>query len=177
MPKYVAFLRGINVGGHNIIRKEKLMDAFTSSGYKDISVYKQSGNVVFSTELTDEKLIIEGIKKKLHSTLGSDIGVFLRTVSYLEELVKSNPFGNVNARNASRLVTFLPNETLAQGLPFKIPNSNAEIIRISKNEAYSVTHGFGEGGNPNPFLEKKLKVQATTRNWNIIKEIVEAYSR
>lgn len=176
MPKYVAFLRGINVGGHNIIRKEKLQDAFTSLGYKDISVYKQSGNVVFETD-KDEELIKKGIQQKLHSVLGSDIMVFLRPLPYLAELIKSNPFGNGDAKNDSLLVTFMSSEPLESALPIKIPKSNAEIIQISKGEAYSVTHGFGEGGKPNPFLEKKFKVQATTRNWNTIKEIVEAYSK
>jgi len=75
----------------------------------------------------------------------------------------------------SYLVTMLPAgvHTL---LPMTIPKSTAEIISSSGSEAFSLTHGGGEGASPNPFLESKLKVKATTRNLNIIKEIVEKYS-
>jgi hypothetical protein len=43
-------------------------------------------------------------------------------------------------------------------------------------EVFSVTHGGGEGALPNPFLESKLKVKTTTRNLNIVKEIIKKYS-
>ena len=177
MPKYVAFLRGINVDGKNIVKKEMLQEAFSSLGYQHVSVWKQSGNIIFDTDKADLEQIRIAIQKKLHSLLVNNVGVILRSLSYLEELVERNPFRNVDEKGASYLVTFLSTETAESTLPLKIPKSTAEIIRIGKYEAYSVTHGHGEGGQPNPFLEKKLKTQATTRNWNTIKEIVEAYSK
>ena len=177
MSKYVAFLRGINVGGKNIVKKEMLQEAFASLGYQHVSVWKQSGNIIFETDNADLEQIKIPIQKKLHSLLVNNVGVILRSLSYLEELVERNPFRNVDEKGASSLVTFLSTETAESTLPLKIPKSTAEIIRIGKYEAYSVTHGHGEGGQPNPFLEKKLKTQATTRNWNTIKEIVEAYSK
>jgi len=176
MPKYVAFLRGINVGGKNIVKKEMLQEAFTSLGYEHVSVWKQSGNVIFETSDSDLEQIKLAIQKKLKSLLGNNIGVILRSFYYLEELVKSNTFRNLDEKGASYLVTFLSTETAESVLHLKIPKSTAEIIRIDKHEAYSVTHGHGEGGLPNPFLEKKLKTQATTRNWNTIKEIVQGFS-
>ena len=177
MTKYVAFLRGINVGGRNVIRKEKLQEAFTSLGYQHVSVWKQSGNIIFETDKADLENIRLEIQKKLHKLLSSNVIVILRSLSYLVEIVEHNPFRNVDEKGASYLVTFLSTETEESTLPLKIPKSTAEIIRIGKREAYSVTHGHGEGGQPNPFLEKKLKTQATTRNWNTIKEIVETYSK
>ncbi|HJW65228.1 MAG TPA: DUF1697 domain-containing protein [Candidatus Bathyarchaeia archaeon] len=177
MPKYVAFLRGINVGGKNIVKKEMLQEAFASLGYQHVSVWRQSGNIIFETDKTDLEQIKTAIQKKLKSLLDSKIVVILRSLSYLEELVENKPFGNMDEEGTSYLVTFLSAETAESTIPLKIPNSTAEIIRIGKYEAYSVTHGHGEGGQPNPFLEKKLKTQATTRNWNTIKEIVEAYSK
>ena len=177
MPKYVAFLRGINVGGKNIVKKEMLQEAFASLGYQHVSVWKQNGNIIFETDKADLEQIKIAIQKKLQSLLSSNVGVILRSLSYLEELVEHNPFRNINEKGASYLVTFLSTETAESTLPLKIPKSTAEIIRIGKREAYSVTHGHGEGGQPNPFLEKKLKTQATTRNWNTIKEIVETYSK
>jgi uncharacterized protein (DUF1697 family) len=152
-----------------------LKEAFVKSGFRNVSVFKQSGNVIFETEDADTERVKKNIEQKLHTKLGKEIAVFLRPTTYLEQLIKSEPFGNVNAKNASLLVTFLSTEPSESTQSLKIPNTTAEIIRITKTEAYSVTHGHGEGGKPNPFLEKKLKTQATTRNWNTIKEIVEAY--
>jgi len=59
-------------------------------------------------------------------------------------------------------------------VPVRIPNSTADIILKKGSEVYSVTRGRGDGGKPNPFVESKLKTQATTRNWNLLKEIAEA---
>ncbi len=60
-------------------------------------------------------------------------------------------------------------------LPLAIPKSTAQIISAKDGEVFGVTHGGGEGGLPNPFLEAKLKVKATTRNLNTITEIVEKF--
>jgi uncharacterized protein (DUF1697 family) len=104
---YVAFLRGINVGGHNIVPKVKLLKVFVSQGYQNVCVYKQSENIIFQTDQTNEEVIRKGIQKELHALLGKDIEVFLRSLSYLQELVKSNPFENVDSKNASFLVNLL----------------------------------------------------------------------
>jgi len=56
-----------------------------------------------------------------------------------------------------------------------IPKSTAQIIAVRDCEVLSVTHGGGEGGLPNPFLESKLKLKATTRNMNTIAEILEKF--
>lgn len=178
MLTYVAFIRGINVGGHNIVRKEQLLDVLASLGYRHVSIYKQSGNIILKTEQTNGNIIKKDIQNALHSILGKDIEVLLRSLQYLQLLVDSNPFQGAALNNASLLVTFLSTEPLTPPkLPFTIPKSTAEVIKISRTEAYSITHGSGEGALPNPFLEKTLKTQATTRNWNIIKEITQQLNK
>jgi hypothetical protein len=61
--------------------------------------------------------------------------------------------------------------------PLTIPKSTAVVISAKGSEVFSVTHGGGEGALPNPFIESKLKLKATTRNINIIREIVEKYDK
>jgi uncharacterized protein (DUF1697 family) len=174
---FVAFLRAINVGGHNAVKKEKLQEIFVSLSFTNVSVYKQSGNVIFETPLTDTDAIPKKIQKELSKILDSDIGVFVREMSHLNKIVESNPFKGANAEGASFLVTFMSSQPSGFTLPLRIPSSRAEVILIRGHEAYSVTHGHGEGGKPNPFLESKFKTQATTRNLNILREIVNAYSK
>ena len=175
MTQFVAFLRGINVGGHCLVKKEKLREAFVSLGFSNVSTYKQSGNVIFETNL-DQEAVREKIRRELSQILNCDAAVLLRTMTELEELIKRDPFRNVSEEGANLLVTFMADKVKPDlTLPVRIPNSTADIILITDSEAYSVTRGHGDGGKPNPYIEKKLKTQATTRNLNIIKEIIQAH--
>jgi uncharacterized protein (DUF1697 family) len=177
MRSFVVFLRGINVGGH-IVVKEKLKEAFTSLGFQDVSTYKQSGNVIFETELANPLDIKAKIETKLLSLLGYEVATFVRTIPQLKSIIDLETFKNQGKEGTSFLVTFLANapSTFPLQLPLTIPKSTARIISAKGKEVFSVTHGGGDGALPNPFLESKLKMKATTRNMNIIREIVEEYA-
>jgi len=75
------------------------------------------------------------------------------------------------------MVTMLPSSTPEPipTLPLTIPKSTARIVSASGSEVFSLTHGGGEGGLPNQFLESKLRGKTTTRNMNVILEIVQKY--
>ena len=173
MTRFVAFLRGINVGGR-IAVKGKLKEAFISLGYQNVCTYKQSGNVIFESETADTREIKAEIEEKLCSLLGYQVPVFLRTIPQLKSIIELDSFKNQNREGTSFLVTFLTSApaNFPLQLPTTIPKSTAQIIAASGTEVFSVTHGGGEGALPNPFLESKLKVKATTRNLNVICEIV-----
>jgi len=177
MSRFVVFLRGINVGGHTIV-KERLKDIFTSLGFQNVSTYKQSGNVIFETDTADLQEIKDKIDDKLRDLLGYQVAVFVRTIPQLKSIVALNPFKGQTEEGSSFLVTFFPTTLSAfpLKLPLTIPKSTAQMILAVDTEVFSVTHGGGEGALPNPFLESKLKVKATTRNMNIVKEIVEKYA-
>jgi uncharacterized protein (DUF1697 family) len=177
MAQLVAFLRGINVGGHTV-KKENLQEIFTSLGFQNVSTFKQSGNIIFETPAEAEEVRVK-LEEKLAQKLGFNTAVFIRTISQLKTIVKSEPFKGCNQEGASFLVTFLPNasEAFPLPLPATIPKSTAQVISAQGSEVYSVTHGGGEGALPNPFVESKLKLKTTTRNLNIIREIVEKYNK
>jgi uncharacterized protein (DUF1697 family) len=177
LTQFVAFLRAINVGGHNTVKKEKLQEIFVSLNFANVSVYKQSGNIIFETTLTDTDAIQKKIQKELSKVLHNDISVFVREISHLNKIVKNNPFKNTNSEDASFWITFMSSQPSDLTFPLRIPNTKAEVILIKDREAYSVTHGGGEGGKPNPFIESKFKTQATTRNLNVLREIVSTHSK
>jgi len=179
MTRFVAFLRGINVGGH-IVKKETLHAAFASLGFRKVFTYKQSGNVIFEAEVADTAELKLKIEEKLESTLGFSVPTVLRSMMYLRSIVEREPFKFPSIEGASLLVTLLPDPpppVFSSLLPLTIPKSTAKVIGASGNEIYSVTHGGGEGALPNSFVESKLKMKATTRNMNIIKEIVEKFGK
>ena len=86
MGCFVAFLRGINVGGH-IAKKDTLQNAFTSLGFQNVATYKQSGNVIFETKDTNPQEIKTKIEGCLKATLGFEVPVFLRTIPQLKEIL------------------------------------------------------------------------------------------
>jgi uncharacterized protein (DUF1697 family) len=176
MAHFVAFLRGINVGGHTA-KKETLQQAFKELGFSNVATYKQSGNVVFHTPNTDEEDLPAKIEEKLKNTLGFDVPVFLRTIPELKAIVAADHFKGQSTEGSSFLITFLNSKilTFPMKLPATIPKSQAQVIAAADREVFSVTYGGGEGALPNPYIEKTLKTKTTTRNLNIIKEIAVKY--
>jgi uncharacterized protein (DUF1697 family) len=175
---FVAFLRGINVGGR-VVKKETLKEAFTSLGYQNVVTYKQSGNVIFETDIVNPQEVSTKIEEKLRNTLGYEVAVFVRTIPQLKTIINLNLFKGQEKEGNSFLVTFLSIQptSFPLQLPLTIPKSTAQVISAKGIEVFSVTHGGGEGALPNPFLESKMKVKVTTRNMNIIKEIIEKYGQ
>jgi uncharacterized protein (DUF1697 family) len=88
----VALLRGINVGGKNLVPMKDLRQAFEDAGYKDVSTYIQSGNVLFSATGTTKAL--EGkIEKALEQRFGYPLVVVVVTHAELSKIVKESPKG------------------------------------------------------------------------------------
>jgi uncharacterized protein (DUF1697 family) len=177
MARFVVFLRAINVGSHTVT-KAKLQEAFICLGYQNVSTHKQSGNVILETDEADPTEIKRKVESKLRELLNYDVLAFVRSIPQLKAIVNLEPFNGYNKEETSFLVTFLADAPLEfpLKLPLTIPKSTAQIISVKGNEVFSVTHGGGEGGLPNPFLEAKLKLKATTRNMNTITEIVEKFT-
>lgn len=176
MPRLVAFLRGINVGGR-IVRKEVLIRTFEDLGFLEVSTFRQSGNVLFEAREPDADASRARIEPALKKALGYEVACMVRSVRDLKRIVESEPFRGVPEAGSSFLVTLLPTPLprFAIDLPASIPKSTAQVLSASGAEVYSVTHGGGEGALPNPFVESKLKVRTTTRNMNVVKEIADRY--
>ncbi len=77
--KYIAFLRGINIGGHNI-KMERLRELFSQLGFADVRSYIQTGNIFFETTETDRAALARKIELHLFAALGYEVPTFLRTV-------------------------------------------------------------------------------------------------
>jgi uncharacterized protein (DUF1697 family) len=178
MATLVAFLRGINVGGHTA-KNEELERVFKKLGFQSASAFRQSGNIVFESGRVSGDTARLRLESGLREALGYDVAVLIRKLSDLKEIMRSAPTELGETREASYLVTLLPNPLtrFPVALPTIIPKSSAEIVSHSGSEVFSITHGGGEGGLPNPFLESLLEVKATTRNLNVIREIVERYGQ
>jgi uncharacterized protein (DUF1697 family) len=91
MTKYIAFLRGINVGGNNIIKMDRLREEFEKMGFLSVKTYIQSGNVIFQSELTDKIKIEKVIEKALASAFKYEAKVLVRSKKDMENTISHFP--------------------------------------------------------------------------------------
>ncbi len=91
--RHVALLRGINVGGHNIIRMADLRASFEAMGFTEVQTYIQSGNVLFSTHLLDKPKLTRAIETTLGETFDYASSVVLVSSRELENVIGQAPSG------------------------------------------------------------------------------------
>ena len=171
MNKYVALLRAVNVSGANKIRMAELKELFLEFGFSNPMTYLQSGNVVFSSSQNDTKLLEELISSKIKDHYGYDIEVFvLPKLSFLH-VYSNNPFHNKVDLEVKKLcVVFL--SSLPKIEEFDEINNNPSLeekMTLDSRIIYMYCkNGFGKAKVTNNYLERKLKLNATTRNWNTV---------
>lgn len=173
MNRYIAFLRGINVSGQKLIKMDELKRYFQLPGFENVVAYIQSGNVLFSTNETDVPLLNKLIEDTLQSKLGYKVSIIIRILKDIEGIIANNPFKELmNNDNRKLSVTFLsdfPKDEKITELPIK--SGNDELCLIKK-EVYILYESYGNSKLSNTFIEKKLGVSATTRNWATLNKIV-----
>ncbi|HEX8371121.1 MAG TPA: DUF1697 domain-containing protein [Pyrinomonadaceae bacterium] len=174
MIKYAALLRGINVGGHHIVKMEDLRRIFTSMDFENVKTYIQSGNVIFETAETNADVLAEKIERELKQAFGFEIKTMARTIAGLEEIAAHNPFKEP-AAGAKIYVSFLsaaPAALLKDSLASF--ETDYEVFRFRKRELYWMIrpHNPAKELFSNNFIEKHLKVAATTRNITTVNKIL-----
>ncbi len=92
MPRFIAFLRAINVGGGRTVKMESLRQVFESLAFSGVETFIASGNVVFETTTKSTKALEKKIEKSLREALGYEVSTFVRTETELAEIVDYKPF-------------------------------------------------------------------------------------
>jgi uncharacterized protein (DUF1697 family) len=173
--RYVALLRGINVGGHRMIRKDELQAIFEGCGFSDVRTVLASGNVVFSSDLVDEVAIQERIESALHDALGYEVHVMVRTSAYLNDLIALDPFGEVGPGDGHNYVTFLTSAPdRVPDLPEDLPDQYFLALGMHEREFFSVSRKTPDGryGDFGPYLVRQFgKQPVTTRNWKTVLKV------
>ncbi|MCD6010553.1 MAG: hypothetical protein K0Q79_415 [Flavipsychrobacter sp.] len=172
MIRYVAFLRGFNASGQ--VSMEELNEQFGLCGFHNVKTYIQTDNVVFETEDTDEAAIARKIEKQLKDKLGFEVKVIIRMLHEIKNVLKNNPYINMNKQERNLYVTFLSEvpSPLVRGA-LEVYSNDAEDARLFKREVYIHSNNYGKTCFPNSLIEKKFGVTATTRNWSLLNRILE----
>lgn len=178
MKQYVAFLRGVNVGGKKTIKMKQLADVLTAAGFRNVRTYIASGNVIFDAPAKDAARIARKMEKHLLNAFGCEITVVIRNVDDLRALIKRNPFKKPKPSADEMLfVTFLASPPpVKPRLPLRSKTENMEVIALTDGAAFIVAQRKKTGwfGFPHTFAEKEFRVPTTTRNWTTLVKIVAA---
>jgi uncharacterized protein (DUF1697 family) len=174
MTRFIALLRGINVGG-NTLKMDRLRDICSELGLVDVKTYVQSGNVVFKSKATPAKLS-QLLEKALAHEARLPISVIVLGTVTLERVITDNPFLADKSIDRSKLhVTFLASPASETALK-KLHSIDAGADQWHGQGDTICLHcpnGYGRTKLSNTTLERLLAVRATTRNWNTVNKLYE----
>ncbi|MBK5431924.1 DUF1697 domain-containing protein [Bacillus sp. TH25] len=171
MTIYIALLRGINVGGHKVIKMADLKKVFESIGLKKVKTYIQSGNVVFESE-EEISFLKERIECEIKNVFDFDVPVMLRTNDEFINIIKKCPYETHSLLEGESVhVAFLANplsEEASKGL--LMYNSELEECYIYEKVVYLL---FKSSIRNSKLMNRfqKLHTPATVRNWRTVNKL------
>lgn len=174
--KYVALLRGINVGGHHKVPMAELRQLLEDMGFSEVNTLLNSGNVVFESEPAAEKFLEEKIATKLEQTFGFPVPVLIRPSDSMQEILSAEPFAGVEVtKDIRQYVTFLlepPEEEVKLDIPWTSEDGAFTIISTTDREIFGVLDlSRGRTTDAMSILGETYGNDMTTRNWNTILRI------
>ncbi len=175
MTRYVAFLRAINVGGRNMVAMRDLRRLFVELGCRDVTTRLQSGNVLFMSG--QEPPAAAQIEAAIAQELGVSTRVLLRSRNEMAAICAGNPFVRSDGDLAQLYVAFLggaPDTVRVEA--FGAPG--VERFRIEGTHLYLQYPGrYSDSKLTNAYIEQRLDVVATTRNWRVTTELAALLGR
>jgi len=173
MQQYIVLLRGINVGGHRKIKMADLRQLLADVGYSTVQTYIQSGNILLTWEGKDVDLLVQNLTTLIKEQYGFAVPVIVRTVPTMRAVLSRHPYSDQEP--AKLLVTFLSKLPLTEKIAAIETDfiSSTDKFKIIGQEIYLYCpNGYGKSKLTNDFWERKLAVQATTRNWKTTNKLV-----
>jgi uncharacterized protein (DUF1697 family) len=173
---YVAFLRGINVGGHHKLPMADLRKEFENMSFQKVTTLLNSGNVIFDVQSTEETELSERIAARLDKVFKFPVPTIVVRAKTILELLNDDPFKDETLSKERRgYVSFLQHKPKASlQLPWMSEDSSLKILRVNDYLICSFLD-LSKAKTPEAMkvLEKLYGKQMTTRNWNTIERIGE----
>jgi uncharacterized protein (DUF1697 family) len=169
----LALLRGINVGGKNILPMKDLARMFEETGCASVRTYIQSGNVIFDGPKGAK--VGEAVARSIEKKFGYRIPVILRTLSELQTAIRENPFLRAGVEEKVLHVYFLadrPSTDCCAGLDAK--RSAPDAFEVRGREIFlHMPNGMGRTKLTNAYFDSKLSTVCTARNWATVLKLAE----
>lgn len=177
MTTHLALLRGINVSGHNMMKMEALKTMLENIGFQNVRTYLQSGNVFVDSEEEASKVGFI-IKQEIFKVFGHEVPVIVITKEDLELCFANNPFLKEKDIDSKKLYvafvsTLLKKENIND---LKISQFKPDEASINGNRIF-IKYAIGAGKTrlEGKYIEKKLNVIVTMRNWNTVTNLLKMY--
>lgn len=178
MPKYVAFLRAINVGGHTV-KMDYLRSLFEAIGFAKVETFIASGNVIFDSKSRTTQALDGKIENHLRETLGYEVKTFVRSTSELVEIANYKPFAEaeLNAAGNTLYVGFVAEKPSNAAIQKLLSFSNKiNDFHVRGREVYWLSRTkLGESDFSGALLEKTLGMRVTLRNRNTVTRMAAKY--
>ena len=179
MPRFIAFLRAINVGGR-VVKMDHLRKLFESLGFSNVETFIASGNVIFESLATDAHALERQIERHLRQSLGYEVATFIRFPAELAAIAHYRPFpaAELEAEGNALYIAFLPappnGEARHRLMAFR---SEVDDFHIHEREIYwlcrtRISASTFSGAQ----LEKTLGMPATIRNATTVKKLAAKYA-
>ncbi|CAA9199304.1 hypothetical protein FLA105534_02528 [Flavobacterium bizetiae] len=178
MTTHLALLRGINVSGHNMMKMEALKAMLENIGFQNVRTYLQSGNVFVDSE-EDAAKVGFMIKQEIFKVFGHEVPTIVITKEDLELCFKNSPFLKEKDVDTKKLyVAFVSVALKSENInDLKISQFKPDEASIDGNRIFiKYAVGAGKTRFDQKYIEKKLNVTATIRNWNTVTNLLELYN-
>ena len=173
MSTYVALIRGINVGGI-VLKMEDLKRMLEYIGFSNVRTYIQSGNALFESGGSNKRKMEAEIAQEIKNKIDRDIVVIVKTAQEILRIAESHPLAHLGDPE-NLYVTVLSHDPAASDVEALMETMNeVDMHEVANRAVY--THygkGYGTSKRSNNFIEKILKVSATTRNWATMRKLAE----
>ena len=179
MPRYIAFLRAINVGGHNTVKMDFLRRLFGSLGFSNVETFIASGNVVFETTSKNARALEREIENRLREALGYEVATFIRTDGELAVVASYKPFSRSDLDGAAALNIAFLGDWLDDKSSQRLMTLRTDVddFHIHEREVYWLCRKKQSGSKiSNAVLEKVIGQKSTLRGANTVQKMAAKYS-
>ena len=178
MRTYAAFLRGINVGGHNKLPMAELREALAANGFAEPKTLLQSGNAIFEHEATKVAAVETAVHDVIADRFGYDLPVVVRKAADIDKALAASPYADIDVEPKWKFVAYLskaPTKATLAKVDYEL--FSPDLFTVIGNHAYVVLpSGADKSKLTTNHLEKVLGVQATLRNHNTVSKVSKAIS-
>jgi uncharacterized protein (DUF1697 family) len=172
MPRYVAFLRAINVGGHTV-KMDRLRGMFEALGFANVETFIASGNVLFDSPAKAMSGLERKIETHLEQELGYEVVTFVRPLAALDAVLASHPWEDENASGHPLYIGFLKVPAgAAEQQKFASMKTEIDEFHFHGNEVYWLCRTRSSDSKfSGPLFERLLGGKATLRNVNTVRKL------
>lgn len=176
MTKYIALLRGINVGGHNKVPMAQLRECLTKAGFSNVSTYIQSGNIFLQADENSPSIIATQIQTLVEQEFGVTVPVIVKQRRELQQILDNCPWDTEKKEQAYFVIlNTIPNKNVVAIAQEKV-YENDEYLIIKDCIYLYPKKGYGRSKFKMNYFEKILETHATARNYKTMLKLLSLSS-